>query len=74
MIRFIGKYRSILVRITITNAIFEPLTTRIWVIPAFVNDFFVSVVRSSIFPMVMPSIIPAIFSGNPANNTDFAQD
>lgn len=61
------------VRMTITNAILEPLTTNIWVIPALVNDFFVSLVRSSIFPIVIPSIIPAIFSGKPANNRDFAQ-
>jgi hypothetical protein len=61
-----------LVRIIITKAILDPLTTNICVIPALVNDFFVSFVRSSIFPIVIPSIIPAIFSGNPLNKTDFA--
>ena len=65
-------YLSMPVIITMTNAIFDPLTTRIWVIPALVNDFFVSLERSSILPMVMPRMMPAIFSGNPLNMTHFA--
>ena len=68
----IGIYLSIPVRITMTNAIFDPLTTRICVIPAFVNDFLVSLERSSILPIVIPRTIPAIFSGNPLKITHLA--
>ena len=66
-------YRKIPLIITITNAILEPLTTRIWVIPALVNCFFVSLERSSILPIVIQRIIPDIFSGNHRKILHFAQ-
>jgi len=59
--------------ITITKAILDPLTTRIWVIPALVNCFFVSLERSSILPIVIQRIIPDIFSGNHRKIVHFAQ-
>lgn len=63
--RCMGKYLRMKVNIRMTKAILDPLTTRIWVSPEFLNTVSISSEISAVFPMLMPQRSPAISRGKP---------
>jgi hypothetical protein len=63
MIFFREKYFRTPVMRIIRNAMFEPLTTRIWDVPLCIKASFISRERLEIDPMVIPRRVPEISFG-----------